>query len=320
MKALVTGGTGFIGSSVVRLLLENGHTVRLLTRRKELPLEFKGKEVEGVHGDLKDFSSVIKAMDGMDLFYHIGEIKNVNETASRNNVKLMKQIIAAVQEKGVRRLIFISSLTVAGIPSVSPAVEETKPEIVLEDHYTSYKRACEGLLLNSLAGRCVIIRPAPVYGPGSRYLPRFIYAIEKFGAIGFPFIGNAKNIAPLIYIKDLANAIYLSGLAPSASGQIINLTDGIRHSWHDFLNTVAAQLGKKLRIMPIPPLFLKIPAVPFDLLAGIVGIKLDPVQYVNYFSKDLWFDNTKAQDLLGWRPEYSLDDGVGEMIKFYRGV
>ncbi len=320
MKALVTGGTGFIGSSVVRLLLEGGHAVRMLTRRKELPEEFKGKEVEGVHGDLKDFSSVIKAMDGIDLFYHIGEIKNVNETASRNNVKLMEQIIAGMQEKDVWRLIFVSSLTVAGIPSVSPAGEETEPEVVLEDHYTSYKRACEKLLLNSLPGRYVIIRPAPVYGPGSRYLGRFLNAIEKFGPVGFPFIGNAKNIAPLIYIKDLADAIYLSGLVPSASGQIFNLTDGLRHSWLDFLNTVAEQLGKKLRIMPIPPLFLKIPAVPFDLLAGIFGIKLDPVQYVNYFSKDLWFDNTKAQDLLGWRPEHTLDDGVREMIKFFRGV
>ncbi len=319
MKALVTGGTGFIGCDVVRLLLKGGHTVRILTRRQALPEEFRGK-VESMQGDLKDFSSVIKAMDGMDIFYHIGEIKNVNETASRKNIKLVKQIIAGVQEKGVGRLVFISSLTAAGIPSASPASEETKPEVILEDHYTSYKRACEGLLLNSLAERCVIIRPAPVYGPGSRYLLRFVNAIEKFGAIGFPFIGDARNVAPLIYVKDLAQAIYLSGLAAPASGQVFNLTDGIRHTWFDFLSTVAGQLGRKLRIMPVPPLLLKIPAVPFDLLTGIVGIKLDPVQYVNYFSKDLYFDNSKARNLLGWRPEYSLEDGVREMLKFYRSA
>jgi nucleoside-diphosphate-sugar epimerase len=318
MKALVTGGTGFVGSGVVRLLLETGHTVRLLTRRHEPPEEFRGKNVELMTGDLKDYSSVTRAMEEMDIVYHIGEIKNVNEAASANNVKLMEEMISGVREREIQRLVFVSSLTVAGIPSAVPAEEDTEPDVVLEDHYTAYKRACEKLLVTSLPGRYAIIRPAPVYGPGSRYLGAFINLIDKFGPIGFPFIGNARNIAPLIYVKDLANSIYLAGLLPSASGQAFNLTDGLRHSWFDFLNAIVQPSGGKLRIMPIPPLLLKIPAVPFDVLSGIVGIKLDPVQYVNYFSRDLWFDNAKARNLLNWRPEYTLDEGVAEMLRFYK--
>jgi nucleoside-diphosphate-sugar epimerase len=318
MKALVTGGTGFIGSGVVRLLLETGHTVRILTRHHELPEKFGAKDAALVHGDLKDFPSVRRAMEGVDVVYHIGEIKNVNEAASRNNVKLMEEVIRGVEETGIKRLVFVSSLTVAGIPSAVPAAEDTEPEVVLEDHYTAYKRACENLLVTSLPDRYAVVRPAPVYGPGSRYMGGFINVIEKFGPIGFPFIGNARNIAPLIYVKDLANAIYLAGLLPAASGQIFNLTDGLRHTWIDFLNAIMEHLGKKLRIMPIPPLLLKIPAVPFDLLSGVFGIHLDPVQYVNYFSRDLWFDNAKARNLLDWRPEYALDQAIAETLGFYR--
>jgi nucleoside-diphosphate-sugar epimerase len=320
MKALVTGGTGFIGSSVVDLLLREGHSVRLFSRRRELPEGLKEKDIEVFRGDLKDFASVIRAMDGIDLFFHIGEITNITEAASFNNVKLIEQILTAVIEKEIRRFIFVSSLTVAGIPSVIPANEDTEPEVILEDHYTSYKRKSERLIINTIPGRYVILRPSPVYGPGSRYFVNFIRAVDKFGPIGFPFIGNAKNLAPLIYVKDLARAIYLSGLLPAASGQIFNLTDGIRHSWLDFLTSIAGLLDRKLRIMPIPPLLLKIPAIPLDMLSGMIGIKIDPVHYVNYFSKDLFFDNAKAKNLLNWHPEFSLDDGAKEMVKFYRGL
>ncbi len=320
MKVLITGGTGFIGSGVVELLLRDGHSVRLFSRRREIPEGLKGKDVEIFRGDLKDFPSVVRAMEGMELFFHIGEIKNISEAASLNNVRLTEHIIAGMQEKEVKRLVFISSITVAGIPSVIPAYEETEPEVVLVDHYTSYKRTCEKRIMSSLAGRYTIIRPAPVYGPGSRYMGGFINAVDKFGPIGFPFIGNAENLAPLIYIKDLTKAIYLSGLRPSALDQVFNVTDGFRHSWLDFLTSIAELLGKKLRIMPIPPLLLKIPAIPLDILSGIVGIKIDPLHYVNYFSKDLLFDNSKAKNLLKWTPEFSLKEGIKETVKFYRGA
>jgi UDP-glucose 4-epimerase len=319
MNVLVTGGTGFIGSGVVGLLLDTGHTVRILTRRHELPEELRKKNTELLCVDLKDYRAVRETMKGIDLFYHIGEIRNVNEEASHANIKLLEEIIAGMKETGIGRLVFISSLTVAGIPKSVPAVEDTEPEVVLGDHYTNYKRTAENLLVETLPGRHVIVRPAPVYGPGSRYMSRFLDLIEKIGPIGFPFIGNGRNIAPLIYVRDLARAIYLSGLLPSASDQIFNLTDGLRHSWFDFLTAIMDRLGKKFRIMPIPPLLLKLPAIPFDMLSGFFDVKLDPVQYMNYFSRDLWFDNEKARSLLDWRPEYTLDRGVAETVEFYRG-
>jgi uncharacterized protein YbjT (DUF2867 family) len=70
MKALVTGGTGFIGRKVVGLLAEHGHTVRLLVRKDNLPSHLAGKGVSLFRGDLQNADSVINAMAGMDTFYH----------------------------------------------------------------------------------------------------------------------------------------------------------------------------------------------------------------------------------------------------------
>ncbi|MDA8086356.1 MAG: NAD(P)H-binding protein [Nitrospiraceae bacterium] len=77
MKAVVTGGSGFIGSRVVRLLLAAGHEVRIFSRRKDAAALF-GAKVESASGDLEDVPSLISAMDGMEVLYHIGEIKNTS--------------------------------------------------------------------------------------------------------------------------------------------------------------------------------------------------------------------------------------------------
>lgn len=319
MKALVTGGTGFIGSHVVDCLLKNGESVRVFSRKTEMPERWEGRGVEVFRGNLEDFPSVINAMDGIDVFYHIGEIKNVTRVAAEKNTKLLELIIENLGEKGVKRFVFVSSITVAGIPSEIPANEETEPKVLFTDHYTSYKRKCEELISEKIAGcEYAIVRPAPVYGPGSRYLGRLVEALEKLGPVGFPFVGNAKNNAPLIYVKDLAKAIYLSGTKDDISGRMFILTDGTRHSWLDFFKAITDLLDIKLRIVSIPPILLKLPAVPFDLLSGILGIELDPLHYLNYFSRDIYFDNSRAKDLLGWRPEFTLSTGVREMVSSYK--
>jgi len=319
MKTLITGGTGFIGSHVVQSLLAKGHTIKLLSRKPEIPGPLRGKNVEAVHGDLEDPDSVINAMEDIDLFYHIGEIKNLTRAQADRNITLVEKIVDSLQAKGIRRFVFVSSITVAGIPEQQPADEETAAKVTLNDHYTAYKRQCEEIIREKAKGcEYAIVRPAPVYGPGSRYLGRMIQVIETLGPIGLPFIGDAKNITPFIQVKDLAEAIVLAGMRPEAANQTFNLTDGLSHTWLDFFTAVADALHKKVRIIPIPALLLKLPAIPLDLFSGFLGASFDPINYVDYVSKDLLFDNTKARSLLGWQPAYSLLDGVREMVEYYK--
>ncbi|MEJ2696048.1 MAG: NAD-dependent epimerase/dehydratase family protein, partial [Candidatus Sulfobium sp.] len=276
MKALVTGGTGFVGSGVVDLLLGGGHDVRLFSRKPSMPERWAGKRVEVFKGDLEDFTSVVRAMEGVEVFYHIGEIKNISKATALRNIRLVQRITDNLALKGLRRLVFISSITVAGVPSSVPATEETVPETALDDHYTHGKRECEKYIIDHSGGaEYAIIRPAPVYGPGSRYLGRVVETIKKLGPVGLPFPGDARNLAPLIYVKDLARAIYLSGVKAEAANQTFNITDGASHKWIDFISTITELLGRRLRILPFPPFLFKFPSFFLDLFSGIFGFELD---------------------------------------------
>jgi len=318
MRALVTGGTGFIGRQVVRKLLDDNHQVRIFSRGRVNADVFGGRSVEVASGDFGDVASLIDAMKGMEVLYHIGEIKNTTKAAAGKNIKLLEELLGRVKGLKVKRIVFVSSITVSGIPSTVPADEDTVPRIIVNDHYTDYKRRAEKLLIeNAGATEYVIIRPAPVYGPGSRHLGRLISIIDRFGPFGIPFPGNAENLAPLIHVSDLSSAIAGAGLEPAAAGRTFNLTDGLRHSWRDFLEAIAKRLGKKLRIVPLSRLLLQLSALPLDLVSGFLGISLDPVSYITFFSENLFFDNARARNMLNWQPHYSLSEGIDDMIASY---
>ena len=185
---------------------------------------------------------------------------------------------------------------------------------MLEDHYTSYKRHCEELI----AGKALnysVIRPAPVYGPGSKSLKSLVSLMRRMTPLWIPFAGDGKNLAPLIYVKDLARAVYLAGVSARALKTTFNLTDGQRHSWHDFLGAIAKEFGREMRIIPLSPLLLAFPAICLDFVSWPFGVEADTKNYIKYFSRDVHFDNKRAVELLGWEPEYTLEEGIAEMLR-----
>ena len=153
MRVLVTGGTGFIGREVVRRLLDESHDVRLFSRGKVKADMFGDRKVEVASGDLEDVSPLINALDGMEVLYHIGEIKNTTKAASGKNIKVLETLLGQLKQHTIKRIVLVSSITVSGIPSAIPADEDTVPRIIVDDHYTDYKRRAEKLLIEN-AGNC----------------------------------------------------------------------------------------------------------------------------------------------------------------------
>lgn len=317
MRALVTGGTGFIGSHVVDLLIEGGHEVCIYTRREGLPERWKGRAVTLARGDLAATDALLDAMADRDVLFHIGELKVVSRSAARRNVRIMERIVGHLAAAGVRRMVFVSSVTVAGVPQTVPAAEDTPPTAVLNDHYTSYKRECEDLIAEEEgAAEYAIIRPGVVYGPRSRSLRMMARAVAAAGAVGLPFIGRGRNLMPLVHVKDLAQAIVLAGVMPGAARQTFNLTDGERHTWEEFFSAIAAQAGRKLRIVPFPPGLLRLPALAGSFISGLFGIQPDLPSYISFFSRDVHFSTAKAERLLGWKAGHTdVRAGVQEMME-----
>ncbi len=317
MLVMVTGGTGFIGSHVVDLLLANGHTVRLLSRSPALPERWKDKSVTLLPGNLRRPETVADAMTGAEAVFHIGEIKNKSLARSKENVDLVGTMAAKAKDAGVRRLVFISSLSVAGIPATTPADETTEPAVGLTDQYTAYKRSAEERIRNA-GTEYLILRPGIVYGPGSRYLGSLLRMVKLAGPLGIPFIGSGRNAAPFIHVADLARAVYLAGVKPDAKNETLNLTDGLAHSWRDFFTAIGRAYNRPVRLIPLPPFLFRVPAVFADLLGGVLGVAPDAKDYIDYLSRDVHFTNRSARTALGWEPEKTdLDQAVAETVAWY---
>jgi nucleoside-diphosphate-sugar epimerase len=315
VRTLVTGGTGFIGSRVVELLLKQGQVVRLFSRQRELPSRLQGKRVTLYHGDLRDPASLLDAMEGMDVVYHLGEIRNTSRHAAELNVRALEWVVDELAQAGIERIVFVSSLSVAGIPSRVPATEETKPAALLDDHYTWYKRTCEKILADQSNAASVVIRPGVVYGKGSRYLERLVASVQRLGPHGFPFIGNGMQVAPFVHVNDLAAAICLAGTRTPAVCQVFNITDGLHHSWFDFFKAIADASNKRFRIISVPPLLMRRPAQCLDLFLGLFGVKLSLNNYVRYLASNILFDPARARELLGWKPQEDFYRSVEDMVR-----
>jgi nucleoside-diphosphate-sugar epimerase len=301
MRALVSGGTGFIGGHVVDLLLEEGHSVKIFSRKTVLTERLSGKGIGYVRGDFENPLSLTTAMEGVDVFFHIGEIRSTSMAACLKNIALLQWIVSSPAVKKIGRLVFVSSITVAGIPSDVPATEDTVPAIILNDQYTFYKRTCEELLArNHTSTEYAIVRPAVAYGPRSTHLRKIASALARAGAIGLPFVGSGRNLAPFIHVKDLARAIYFAGVRPGAAGQTINITDGLSHTWLEFFDAIGGAAGRRfIIIIPFPPLCLKVPVAFIDCFASLCDLRLDFRKYIAYFSRKLLFSRQKAKDILG---------------------
>jgi nucleoside-diphosphate-sugar epimerase len=266
-------------------------------------------------GDLRDPSSLLDAMEGMDVVYHLGEIRNTSRHAAEMNVRTLEWVVDELSQAGIERIVFVSSLSVAGIPSQVPATEETKPAVLLNDHYTWYKRKCEKILADQSNAASVVIRPGVVYGKGSRYLERLVTSVQRLGPHGFPFIGNGRQVAPFVHVNDLAAAICLAGTRTPAVCQVFNITDGLHHSWFDFFKAIADASNKRFRIIPVPPLLMRRPAQCFDLFLGLFGVTLSLNNYVRYLASDILFDPARARELLGWKPQEDFYRSVEDMVR-----
>jgi dihydroflavonol-4-reductase len=144
MKALVTGGTGFIGSHVVRALLDDGASVRVLARAGSDRRALAGLPVEVVTGDLTDPGSLTAALSGVEVLYHVAADYRLwapdPAVLYRVNVEGTRALLLAAEAAGVSRVVYTSSVGALGLlPDGRPGTETTA--VRLEDMVGDYKRS-----------------------------------------------------------------------------------------------------------------------------------------------------------------------------------
>lgn len=304
MKALVTGGAGFIGSNLVRALLERGHQVRgldnLSTGHRE---NLDGLDV-GLHVvDLSEAAQVRAAVRGIDTVFHMAAMISVpasmQEPASayQANVLGTLNVLEAARREGVRRVVLSSSCAVYG--NSSAIVSETTPPCPLSP-YAASKLAAEDLTRlyhNAFGLETVCLRYFNVYGPrqdpNSPYaavIPLFIGAMLAGEPV--TVFGDGQQSRDFVYVEDVVKANLLASEDPGAVGEVLNIGTGTSMSVMDL---VAALRG----LIPHTPEPMFGPERPGD---------------IRFSSGDI----RKATGTLGYRPAHDLQQGLRETVEWVR--
>ncbi|MEO7133380.1 MAG: NAD-dependent epimerase/dehydratase family protein [Vicinamibacterales bacterium] len=325
MRVLVTGATGFTGGHLAQHLINHGDEVRALVRsrsrerfdRSPLP----GNGVIASDGDLMDAASVRRAVDGIDVVYHIAATyreAGQPDTAYRAiNVEGTRNILEAAKAARVQRVVHCSTGGVHGHIANPPANEDAP--FNPGDVYQDTKLAAEQLAREFGAANrldVVVARPIGIYGPGDR---RFLTMFRGLARGRFPMIGDGQAFYHLTFIDDLVEGFRLCGTSPPAAGRTYILA-GPRYTT---LEQLVAMVAKELRVAP-PRVHL--PVWPFytaGLLCELVCVplRIEPPIYrrrVDFYTKSRAFDTTRAGTELAYSPQVDLEEGIRRTADWYR--
>jgi UDP-glucose 4-epimerase len=291
-RVLVTGGGGFIGSNLVRALLEAGDDVRVLDNFST-----------GNRANLNDLDErVHNAVRGVEVVFHLGALGSVPRsvqdplTSSAVNIEGTLNVLLAARDEGVRRVVYSSSSSVYGPRRELPVTEDLPPDpispygvakLAAERYCVSFSRVYESF-------ESVVVRYFNVFGPRqspfSQYaavIPLFVTAI----AAGEPILvyGDGEQRRDFTYVSNVVDGTIRAAQAAGASGRIFNVAASAPATVNEVAAAIGAVLGKPVEKTFAPP------------RVGDI--------------RDSWADVSAARDVLGWEPTVDLEDGLRRTVE-----
>jgi UDP-glucose 4-epimerase len=270
MKALVTGGAGFIGSHLVDRLLATGRDVRVLdnfTTGKRANLDAArahGDRLEVVEGDVRDAAKVLDLAAGCDVIFHEAAIVSVpysvehpRETHAVNLLGTLN-VLEAARQAGVRRVVFASSAAIYGDAPELPKHEGMLPapmspyglEKLASEHYLAVFGRLYGV-------ETVALRYFNVFGPRQDPASPYSGVISIFAdrarhGLPLTIFGDGAACRDFIFVKDVVEANLLAAERPGVSGGVFNVARGERTTLAHLVEMVGAAVGRKLEVIHAP--------------------------------------------------------------------
>jgi nucleoside-diphosphate-sugar epimerase len=307
----ISGGAGFLGLHLARRLLADGHDVRTLDI---VPLDDAELErsVDERRGDIRDRESVRKLVDGAEVVVHAAAalpIQASRESIRSVNVGGTENVLRAGNDAGVRRVVFISSTAVYGVPEKHP-IEEDDP-LVGVGWYGESKIDAEGLC-RVAAVETTIVRPKTFIGPERLGVFEILFDWIREGRRIYT-LGKGNNRYQLLAVEDLVDAIVRAGNEPRAARETFNVGATEFGTVRSDLQALIDHAGSSSRLQPVP-------VKPAEIaLRGLELLRVSPLAEWHYKTahKDSFVDVTKAQRLLGWQSRLSNRDALIETYDWY---
>lgn len=312
-RYFITGGAGFLGINFVRYALQQGCSVVSYDLE---PFSYpEAKDITEIVGDIRDFDSLKKAMQGCDVVVHTAAALPLYSTDDIRSTDIIgtKNVLQAALELGIQRVVHVSSTAVYGIPDHHPLNEDDPVNGVGE--YGKAKIAAETLCQEYREKGLIIpiIRPKSFVGPERLGVFALFYDWAADGR-GFPMIGDGSNRYQLLDVEDLCDAIHRAATLPAEKVQ-----DTFNIGAEDFTTMKEdyqavldhAGFGKKISGFPAAPMIWTLRILEF--------FKLSPLYKWVYetASKDSFVSIDRAKEKLGWQPRYSNKDALIRNYDWY---
>ncbi|MFZ4860215.1 MAG: NAD-dependent epimerase/dehydratase family protein [Desulfuromonadaceae bacterium] len=326
MKALVTGGGGFLGGVIVRMLRERGDEVRSFSRSEYPALAALG--VEQVRGSLEDRDAVIAAAAGCDLVFHVAAkagIWGCYHDFYQANVVGTEHVIAACLHSGINRLVYTSSPSVVFDGSDVEGGNESLPyPDFYEAHYPATKAVAEQMVLaaNSPELAVTSLRPHLIWGPGDNHLVPRIIAKGRAGKLRR--IGTRPNLVDTVYVDNAAHAHVQAAdrLAPGSSvaGNCYFISNNEPLPLWEMVNRILAVADLPPVTRSIPPKLAFAAGCICEALWGALRLKGEPPM-TRFVAHELatahWFNISAARRDFGYHPDVSIDEGLLRLRRWF---
>ncbi len=323
MKAIVTGATGFVGSSVARMLLQKGYEVGILAREKSNLANIEGLDVKIHIGDLRDPVCLKEAFKGYDFLFHVAADYRLwvprPEEIYQNNVEGTKNAMEAARDAGIKRVVYTSSVATLGLKKDGTPADEETP-VSLSDMIGHYKRSkflAEELvrtMVNDGKIDAVIVNPSTPVGPRDiKPTPTGKMILEAAKGKMPAYVDTGLNI---VHVDDVAIG-HLLALEKGNSGRRYIL-GGQNMTLRQILEEIAVITGNTPPRIRLPHNLILPVAYMFEAVSKITGKEpLATVDGVKLAKKKMFFTSKRAEKELGYshRPASSA---IRDAVKWFK--
>ncbi len=299
--------------------------VKLLVRStSRLPFE-PASSMELCYGDVTDLESLRKAVRGVKIVYHLaGLLRGADFSAyEKVNAEGTKNVCRAAEtEKGIKRLVYVSSLSAAG-PSTKGGEIDEKMVCHPVSFYGQTKRMGEEIVLSYRRKfEVTILRPGAVYGPRETDIFEYFKMVRQGLVVNN---GDGTQKVSFIYVEDLVEAILLAAHSSKAKGQIYFVSDGKSLDWNELSAHIGWELKKPYKTFNVPLGIVRMVASLGDLFARCTGKSfLPPIVSSDKIKEGQatgWVcSNRKIQRELGFKPKFDIRRGIKKAVEFYHSA
>ncbi len=326
LKALVTGGGGFLGKAIVEQLLERQWEVRSLSRGDYPDLRAMG--VETLRGDIADARIVSEAVKGCDIVFHVAAKAGVwgkYEDYYRPNVMGTENILDACRIHNVERLVYTSSPSVVYGDEPLRGVDESVdyPDTYLTA-YPETKAIAEKKVVkaNCKVLKTVSLRPHLIWGPGDNHLVPRIVDRARRGKLRK--VGDGKAVVDSVYIDDAARAHLLAADAlegDAAAGKVYFITQGEPMAVGELIDRIIDSAGLEPVDATVPAKIAYGMGWLLETVYRLLRKKEEPLMtrfVAKQLSTDHYFDISAARQDLDYQPTWTIDEGMNELGEWIR--